>query len=193
MADTILQKDVRATRLVALDQKSAQALSDAVRMRILEVLNHKPMSAEELTKALENIGYKKAVTTVRHHLDALKRADLIEATRMVEVRGAVLKYYSPTVRAFGFDVPPEFDSNYSKLVLDASVKIQKILKVILGDKKFSNEFGKNSAICPICKGNHMQEYAAAEIVNHALVRAMEDYDKDNVSEKEPKGSAKKSQ
>src|SRR5687768_4810364 len=105
MASTILQKNVRKTRIVSLDQKSAQALSDSVRMRIMEVLNHRPMSAEELTRMLAGMGHKKAVTTIRHHLDALKTAGLIEVTRLVEVRGAVLKYYSPTVRAFSFELP----------------------------------------------------------------------------------------
>jgi DNA-binding transcriptional ArsR family regulator len=173
MADTILLRNVRARRLVALDQKSAQALGDIVRMRILEVLGHKPMSAEELTKALGNAGHKKAITTVRHHLDALKSAGLIEATKMVEVRGAVMKYYAPTVRAFSFEVPSRFDDTHARLILDTSARIQKILKGILGDKKFLAESEQNGVECSICKGNHFREYAVTEIVNHALVQAME--------------------
>ena len=173
MSDTILQRNVRARRLVALDQKSAQALGDIVRMRILEVLSHRPMSAEELTRVLGNSGHKKAVTTIRHHLDALKTAGLIETTKMVEVRGAVMKYYAPTIRAFSFEVPLKFEDTHARLIQDTSARIQKILRGILGDKKFLIESEQNGTMCSICKGNHFREYVAAEIVNHALVRAME--------------------
>ena len=173
MSNTILQRNVRARRLVALDQKSAQALGDIVRMRILEVLSHRPMSAEELTRVLGNSGHKKAVTTIRHHLDALKTAGLIETTKMVEVRGAVMKYYAPTVRAFSFEVPFKFEETHDRLIQDTSARIQKILRGILGDKKFLIESEKNGTMCSVCKGNHFREYVAAEIVNHALVRAME--------------------
>jgi DNA-binding transcriptional ArsR family regulator len=193
MANTILQKTVKSARIVSLDQKSAQALSEPLRLRILEVLSHKPMSAEELTRALENFGHKKAVTTIRHHLDALKSAGLIEATRMVEVRGAVLKYYSPTVRAFGYELPHGFANTHVRLVQDTSAKLQKILRVILADKKFSGEFEKVSVPCPLCKNNHLQEHAATEIFNHALAMAIENYASENASaEKETRPSGKKS-
>ncbi|HJS81716.1 MAG TPA: helix-turn-helix domain-containing protein, partial [Nitrososphaera sp.] len=105
MVEALLQKVVRARRIVSLDLKSAQALSDPVRGKILEAIFHKPMTAEELAGALENSGSKKAVTTIRHHLDALKTAGLIEASKMVEVRGALMKYYAPTIRAFAFQTP----------------------------------------------------------------------------------------
>ena len=192
MAEMIMQRDVRARRLVALDQKSAHALGDIVRMRILEVLAHRPMSAEELTKALGNAGQKKAITTVRHHLDALKTAGLIEATKMVEVRGAVMKYYAPTVRAFSFEVPSKFEDTHARLILDTSTRIQKILKGILENKKFLAESEQSSMMCSICKGNHFREYAVAEIVNHALVRAMDGNEQaKNASEKQVRvGSTK---
>ena len=193
MADTILQRNVQARRLVALDPKSAQALGDTVRMRILEVLSHRPMSAEELTKVLGNAGYKKAITTVRHHLDALKSTGLIETTKMVEVRGAVMKYYAPTVRAFSFEIPSKFDDTHAKLILDTSTKIQKILRGILGDKKFMTESEQGGVICSVCKGNHFREYAAAEIVNHALVRAMDAKERtDDATEKQAKVGNNKS-
>jgi DNA-binding transcriptional ArsR family regulator len=192
MADTIFQKKVVARRIVSLDNKSAEALGERVRMLILEVLIHKPLSAEELTGILGSMGHKKAVTTIRHHLDALKNAGLVEATRMVEVRGAVMKYYSPTVKAYSYEVPPGFEVNHAKLIQDSSAKIQKILKTIIGDKKFAEEFEKNAVTCAVCKGNHMQEFAATELMNQALVKAMEGHAPDTpISRKEAKTLAKK--
>jgi DNA-binding transcriptional ArsR family regulator len=56
MTEPILQREVRIKRIIVLDKKAVQALSDPVRIRILEVLAHKPMSAEEVTRSLGSMG-----------------------------------------------------------------------------------------------------------------------------------------
>ena len=171
MPETLFQKDVKVKRVTTLGHSVAQALNDPVRIKILEILSHKQMSAEEIAKALGTSGFKKATTTVRHHLDTLKGAGLVEATKMVEVRGAVMKYYSPTLRAFSYDAPTDLEVKNAKLVDDASAKLLKILKGIMEDKKFLAALdGKSS--CSLCKGDHFKEYLALEIVNAALAKAM---------------------
>ncbi|HKZ61950.1 MAG TPA: winged helix-turn-helix domain-containing protein [Nitrososphaera sp.] len=170
MAGTLFQKDVRIKRVTTLGHIAAQALNDPVRIKILEILSHKQMSAEEITKALGSSGYKKATTTIRHHLDTLKVAGLIEATRMVEVRGAVMKYYAPTLRAFSYDAPDL--EKHTKIVDDTGTKMLKVLKGVLEDKKFVTSFaGKDS--CNQCKVDHYREYAALEILNAAIAKAMD--------------------
>lgn len=170
MAETLFQKDVRIKRVTTLGYPAAQALNDPVRIKILEILSHKQMSADEIVKALGSSGYKKATTTIRHHLDTLKSAGLIEATRMVEVRGAVMKYYSPTLRAFSYDAPDL--GKHAKLVDDTGTRLLKVLKGVLEDKKFVAAFAGKDA-CGQCKGDHYREYAALEILNAALAKAME--------------------
>lgn len=173
MQEALLEKNVRPRKVLAIDRKCARALSDDIRSLILEILSHKPMSAEEISQVLESGGHKKAVTTIRHHLDALRAAGLIEAAKMVEVRGALLKYYSPTVRAFSFNEPANLDDTHAKLVLATSVKLLAILRLIQSDKKFASTFAKANPTCTLCKANHFREYAAVEIISHALAKVME--------------------
>jgi DNA-binding transcriptional ArsR family regulator len=170
MAETLFQKEVRIKRVTTLGYPAAQALNDPVRIKILEILSHKQMSADEIAKALGNSGYKKATTTIRHHLDTLKSAGLIEATKMVEVRGAVMKYYAPTLRAFSYDTPDL--EKHSKLVEDTGIKMFKVLKSVFENKKFAATFAGKDA-CVQCKGDHYREYAALEIVNAALAKMMD--------------------
>jgi len=170
MAETLFQKEVKIKRVTTLGYPTAQALNDPVRIKILEILSHKQMSADEITKALDSSGYKKATTTIRHHLDTLKGAGLIEATRMVEVRGAVMKYYAPTLRAFSYTTPDL--EKHTKLVDDIGTKLLKVLKSIIEDKKFTASFAGKDA-CNQCKGDHYKEYAALDILNAALAKAME--------------------
>ena len=170
MAETLFHKEVRIRRVTTLGYSAAQALNDPVRIKILEILSHKQMSADEITKVLGSSGYKKATTTIRHHLDTLKGAGLIEAARMIEVRGAVMKYYAPTLRAFSYTTPDL--EKHTKLVDDIGTKLLKVLKSIIEDKKFTASFAGKDA-CNQCKGDHYKEYVALDILNAALAKTME--------------------
>lgn len=164
MTDALFQKDVKVRRVTTLSHAAAQGLSDPARMKILELLSRKPMSAEEIAKALGSSGVKKATTTVRHHLDILKEAGLIEAARMVEVRGAVRKYYSATLRVFDCQAPADLDSKASRLIDDTSGKLAKVLKSVHDDRRFLALADKDGK----CK-----EFLALEIISAALAKAVE--------------------
>jgi DNA-binding transcriptional ArsR family regulator len=173
MPEILFQKDSHIKRVTTIGYRAAQALNDPVRIKILEILSHTQMSTEEIVKTLAHSGFKKATTTIRHHLDSLKSAGLIQATKMVEVRGAVMKYYSPTLRAFSYDAPADLEVKNAKLVGDTSLKLLKILKSVLEDKKFATAFDSKNKGCSLCKNDHFREYLALEILNAALARAME--------------------
>ncbi len=172
MPETIFQKDLHVKRVTTIGYAAAKALNDPVRIKILEILDHQQMSAEEIVKILGNSGHKKATTTIRHHLDTLKNAGLIQATKMVEARGAVIKYYSPILRAFSYETPMDFETKYVKLIDELSSKMLKVLRSVFEDKKFTSTFD-NKNECNLCKKDHFKEYLALEIINGAIAKAME--------------------
>ncbi|MDQ3967873.1 MAG: winged helix-turn-helix domain-containing protein [Thermoproteota archaeon] len=170
MVGTLFENEVKLKGVTTLGYQSAHALNDPVRIKILEILTHKQMTTEEISKILRRTGHKKATTTIRHHLDTLKSAGLIEVTKMVQVRGAVRKYYMPTLRAFSYNVPNL--EKQSKLIEDTSSRLLKVLKSIFEDKKFATEInGKDT--CNLCKGDHYKEYVAFETLNIALARTLQ--------------------
>ncbi len=170
MTGTLFEKDVRIKGVSTLGHRSAQALNDPVRIKILEILSHREMTAEEISRMLKRSGLRKATTTIRHHLDSLKNAGLIEVSKIEEVRGATKKYYMPTLRAFSYSIPNL--ETHSKLIEDTSLRLLKVIKNVIEDEKFAAEMiGKD--ICNICKGNHYREYTALEILNKALARTLQ--------------------
>jgi DNA-binding transcriptional ArsR family regulator len=170
MVVTLFENEVRVKGVTTLGYQSAHALNDPVRIKILEILSHKQMTAEEISKILRRAGHKKATTTIRHHLDTLKGAGLIQVTKMVQVRGAVRKYYMPTLRAFSYNVPNL--EKQSKLIEDTSSRLLKVLKSIFEDEKFVTEInGKDT--CNLCKGDHYKEYVALEVLNNALAKTLQ--------------------
>jgi DNA-binding transcriptional ArsR family regulator len=166
--DTVYQKEVRVRRITTLGHVAAQGLADPSRVRILEALAQKAMTADEIARALGSSGQKKATTTVRHHLEILKEAGLVEATRMVEARGAVMKYYAPTIRVYSCDTPgqaeTDIDGKAAKLIDDTSAKLAKIVAGIQGDRRFAALVSSKNGKC--------SEFLALEILNAALAKAV---------------------
>ena len=170
MVGILFENEVKLKGVTTLGHQSAHALNDPIRIKILEILSHKQMTTEDMSKILRRTGHKKSMTTIRHHLDTLKSAGLIEVTKMVEVRGAVRKYYMPTLRAFSYNVPNL--EKQSKLIEDASSRLVKVLKSIFEDEEFITETnGKDT--CKFCRGDHYKEYVAFEILNTALAKTLQ--------------------
>ena len=121
------------------------------------------LSADQISTSLKKHGFKKALTTVRHHLEILKNSGLIEIARIEESRGAITKYYSTSTKLLDFQTPENFDSTYSKIIDNTSTKIEKILKS-LGPKTTKSK-GKKSA--------EYSQYLVMEIMNRAMTNVLE--------------------
>jgi DNA-binding transcriptional ArsR family regulator len=170
MTAILFKKDVKIKGVTTLGHQLAHALSDPVRIQILDTLSHKEMTTEDIAKILRRSHHKKATTTIRHHLDILKVTGLIEVTRMVQVRGAVKKYYMSTMRAFNYNLP-DLD-NYSKLIEDTSSRLLKVVKAVFEDARFESEM-TGKMFCNLCKGDHYKEYVAIELLNNAMARMIQ--------------------
>jgi DNA-binding transcriptional ArsR family regulator len=168
---TLLQKEIKINKILATSVEQAKALDDDARVKILQILYHKQLSTEQIVGELHKVGCKKATTTIRHHLDVLKEAGLVEIVKMEEVRGAVLKYYGTSVRVLGHKLPPNFENEFSKTIIDASVKLEKVIKNIAqgaGSKMKKKSSAKNNS-----EPNY-EEYILVEIVNRAMAKVFEE-------------------
>lgn len=165
---TLLQKELKVNRIVTTNMEQAKALDDPARMKILQILYHRQLTTEQIVGELHKEGYKKATTTIRHHLDVLKHAGLVEIVKMEEARGAVMKYYGTSVKLLGFKLPINFDSEYSRTITDASSKMEKIIKNI-AQKNTPKMKKKNLGDSE----NQYGEYVLMEIVNRAVTNVFE--------------------
>ena len=167
---TLLQKQIKINKILATNIEQAKALDDYARIRILQILYHKQLSTEQIVEELHKDEYKKATTTIRHHLDVLKEAGLVEIVKMEEVRGAVLKYYGTTVKILGHKLPPNFENDFSKTITEASVRLEKVIKNIAQStsSKMKKKNSKNAT-----EPNY-DEYLLVEIMNRAMTKVFEE-------------------
>ncbi len=141
----------------------AKAIEDKSRARIIEVLYHKSMNAEQIAKQLKKSGQNKALTTIRHHLEILKESGLIEIVKIEETRGAITKYYGTSTKLLGYNAPEDFDKRYSSVIKNTSKKLEDILEKIAPKAAMSKK--KPDPL--------YSQYVVTEIVNRAMAQAME--------------------
>lgn len=162
---TILEKPVSINRTVAISLSQAKAIEDPARTKIIELLYKKQLNAEQISKQLAKSGHKKALTTVRHHLDILKSSGLIEIVKIEESRGAITKFYGTSTRLLDYEVPQDFDAKYASVVESTVGKIEKLLQSI---SKKSDLKNKKSD-----KNSGFSEHVLLEIVNRAMTQVLE--------------------
>ena len=160
---TLLEKQIKVNRIVTTNIGHARAIDDPARAKIVEILYHQTLSADQISTALKKTGYKKALTTVRHHLEILKVSGLIEIARIEESRGAITKFYSTSTKLLDFQTPEDFDSTYSKTINNTSLKIEKLLKGLT--PKTTKSKGKKSV--------EYSQYLVMEIMNRAMTNVLE--------------------
>lgn len=164
---TLLEKPIKVNRTVAMNSEIARAIEDQARAKILKILYHKQLNAEQIHGELQKTGYNKALTTIRHHLDILKISGLIEIVKIQEARGAVTKFYGTSTKLLEFEIPKDFDSKYSKVIQSTSGKLEKLLKNI--SKKTSSKTKSQK----LSEHENYNQYLLMEIINRAITNVLE--------------------
>ncbi|MFQ5711925.1 MAG: ArsR/SmtB family transcription factor [Candidatus Geothermarchaeales archaeon] len=172
---TIFERPVRVKQTLIVSPKSANALKDKVRGLILEILTERPMSIAEMVDELGRRGIRKAATTVRHHIDVLKKAGLVELAKIRDVRGGVLKYYASNTRVFGNEVPPDFDERLVDAIDETTIGIKRIVDSLIKDhRKTIVEAAESLKPCPYCNTRHFTEFVILTVLRRGIARAIEE-------------------
>ena len=159
----LMEKEIGIDRIITANYDVFRALDDPIRGKIVELLNKKQLNVDQITRRLKKLGYKKAVTTIRHHIEILKESGLIEIIKIEESRGAITKYYASSTKLLDFLLPSDFDENYSKIISKTSLKLEKIIGPIL------KNFSKTRKIQQI----NYNKYIVMEIMNRSITNLLE--------------------
>ena len=159
----LMEKEISIDRTITANNDVSSALAGPTRGKLVELLNKKQLNAEQITRKLKKFGYKKAVTTIRHHIEILKDSGLIEITKIEESRGAITKYYGSSTKLLDFSLPLDFDENYSKIISKTSLELEKIIGPIL------KNFSKTRKIQQI----NYNKYIVMEIMNRSITNLLE--------------------
>ena len=161
---TLLEKPISVNRILVTSIDHAKAIEDPARAKIVQMLYNKNLNAEQITLQLKKEGYKKALTTTRHHLDILKESGLIEIVKIEESRGAITKFYGTSTKLLDYETPKDFEQKYSSLIKSTSSKLEKIVNTM--SKKTGKTVKSNAK-------HDFNQYLMMEIVNRAMTNVLE--------------------
>ena len=161
---TLLEKPISVNRIIATSIDHAKAIEDPARAKIVQMLYNRNLNAEQITLQLRKQGHKKALTTIRHHLDILKESGLIEIVRIEESRGAIVKFYGTSTKLLDYETPKDFDQKYSGLIKSTSTKLEKIVNSM---SKKTVKTGRSDT------KREFNQYLMMEIVNRAMTNVLE--------------------
>lgn len=168
----LFEKKVKQRGILVTDTARAKAIGDPIRAAILQRLSEREGSIADLVADLQRQGIKIAPTTVRHHVDILKKAGLIELARLVGSKGGVLKYYASNVRLMEHMAPENFDKALGEAIAEAGDEVIRVAKKIMEKHGGAVRDVANSLKpCPHCSQEHFVEYAILELLNRAIAEA----------------------
>jgi len=170
----LLESDVPIREVVTTDPEKAQALENDVRAKILDMLANQEMTIEEMHEELERRGEQKAETTVRHHVNVLKDAGMVEISRLEEAGGGTRKYYRSNTRVFSYTLPDSSDETLTETQDKTTQELSDLLQTLYkqhGDaiESVANEMKP----CEYCEAQHFEEFITRELLNRALLELSE--------------------
>ncbi len=168
----IFEKPVKIKQILTASPEKARAVEDPIRAMILDILSQGSGSIIEIADELKERGVDKALTTIRHHVDVLKKAELVELAKLEDAGGGVLKYYASNTRVLGYETPRDFDAKLETAISETSGKITRIIEELM--KKHRNEVkevAESLKACPYCSTQHFVEYTILQILQRSIADA----------------------
>lgn len=179
---TLLDADVPIREVVTTDPEKAKALENDVRAKILDMLAIEEMTIEEIHEELKRRGEEKAETTVRHHVNVLKDAGMVEISRLEEAGGGTRKFYRSNTRVFSYDLPEGSAEMLAPAQETTTTELESLVDVLYAEHGTEIEsVAKEMKPCEYCDAQHYREFILRELVNRALINLSETGALDTVS------------
>lgn len=172
---SLLETEVPIRDVITTTPGKASALEHDVRAKVLDMLADRAMSVEEIQAELERRGEEKAETTVRHHVNVLKDAGLVELARLEEAGGAVRKHYRSNTRVYSYELPDDADETLAGATAFARAELARLV-----DGLFEEHGAAIDAVvaemqpCEYCAIQHYEEFVVRELLTRALTQLGED-------------------
>jgi len=176
-----LESDVAIREVVTTDPETANALENDVRAKILDMLADEAMPVEEIHAELQRRDEDKAETTVRHHVNVLTDAGMVEIARLEEAGGGTRKYYKSNTRVFSYELPGDSDQTLSAAQEHTVEELRTLLESLYethGDDIES--VAEEMKPCEYCTTQHYEEFILRELLDRALLELGETGDADDV-------------
>lgn len=178
---SLFTADVSIENVITTDPQKAKALENDVRAKVLDMLADEEMTIEQMHDELERRGEQKAETTVRHHVNVLKDAGMVELARLDEAGGGTLKYYRSNTRVFSYELPEDTEATLAGASEATRDELRTFIEALFADHGDEiKAVAEGMKPCEYCSRQHYEEYILRELLNRGLTDLSESGELDDL-------------
>lgn len=169
------ETDVRVEDVVIRDEAVSSAVEDPLRANVLDMLGREELTVGDIHDRLAARGYDRTENTVRHHVNALRDAGLVEVARLEEGRGGTKKFYRANTVVLSYALPEGGAETVDAVAEDLRPEVADLLADLRADH--AEEVASvvsEMAPCEHCETQKYEEYVLLTVLRRALVRELYD-------------------
>ncbi|WP_436900519.1 ArsR/SmtB family transcription factor [Halovenus halobia] len=157
------------------DTRVSDAIDEPMRAMILDILADETLTASEVHDRLADRGIDRTENTVRHHINELRDAGLVDVVRFEEGRGGTTKYYGANTTVLSYSLPDSADPAIEEMIDAVQPQVEAALATLTDE--YDNEIDDITAEmqpCEHCRTQKYETYVLLTVLRRAFVRAHHD-------------------
>lgn len=166
--------DVRIEDIAVRDTNVSKAVEEPLRAMILDMLAEEALAVGEIHDRLAERGYDRTENTVRHHVNELRDAGLVEISRLEEGRGGTKKFYEANTIVLSYAIPEGREDDITAMSEAIEPEIGTILdRLDANHGDLIDGIADEMAPCAHCRTQKYETYVLLTVLRRAFVSAVQ--------------------
>jgi DNA-binding transcriptional ArsR family regulator len=167
----------QVTDIAVRDTVVSDAVNEPMRAMILDILGEEVLTAGQVHARLADRGIDRTENTVRHHINELRDAGLVDVVRFEEGRGGTTKHYAANTIVLSYSLPQTAGPAIEEMVEAVEPEVEAALSTLLDEHEASlAEIVAGMQPCEHCRTQKYQTYVLLTVLRRAFVRAYHEAD-----------------
>jgi DNA-binding transcriptional ArsR family regulator len=156
------------------DTQVSDAIDEPMRAMILDILADEASTAGDVHENLTDRGIERTENTVRHHINELRDAGLVDVVRFEEGRGGTTKYYHANTIVLSYSLPESADPAIEGMIDAVHPGIERSLATLRNEySDVIEDVVTEMQPCEHCRTQKYETYVLLTVLRKALVRALQ--------------------
>ncbi|MXR20916.1 winged helix-turn-helix domain-containing protein [Halobacterium bonnevillei] len=154
------------------DPEVSDAIDEPMRAMILDILDEEALTAAEVHERLADRGFDRTENTIRHHINELRDAGLVDVVRFEEGRGGTTKYYHANTIVLSYSLPDSAAPAVEAMTEAVQPAVRDALETLTteyGDE--IDDVVADMQPCEHCRTQKYETYVLLTVLRRAFVRA----------------------
>jgi len=157
------------------DTRVSDAIDEPMRAMILDILADEALPVADVHDRLADRGIDRTENTVRHHVNELRDAGLVDVVRFEEGRGGTTKYYGANTIVLSYSLPEGADPELDAMADAIQPQVEDALETVTdGFGDTIEEIVADMQPCAHCQNQKYETYVMLTALRRAFVRAHRD-------------------